>query len=300
MDTTMTDYQLLDGVVLKKEKLAQLAQEVTQLKDNTGNVPGLAVILVGDNPASKAYIGMKKKACEQLGIKSFDYRLPDTASQQELVDVIDQLNADDHVHGILLQLPLPKSFDDQLMLERINPSKDVDGFHPFNVGKLLLGLPTFQSCTPYGVCELMSYYNIDPEGKDVVIVGRSNIVGKPLAAMLMQRQTPGNATVTVCHSRSEDLAAHTKRADILIAAIGQPHFITKDMVKPGAVVIDVGINRVDDESTERGYSLVGDVDFDNVAPLTTAITPVPGGVGPLTIAMLMTNTIQAFKNTFSS
>ncbi|MEK9727809.1 MAG: bifunctional methylenetetrahydrofolate dehydrogenase/methenyltetrahydrofolate cyclohydrolase FolD [Candidatus Margulisiibacteriota bacterium] len=284
--------RLIDGNIVKAEKLAQLKDEVAKLD----TAPGLAVILVGDNPASKAYIGMKKKACENLGIKSFEFVLPDTAEEHELSELIETLNEKTDVNGILLQMPLPKQFDEQKMLEKISPHKDVDGFHPVNVGRLLIGLDSFKSCTPFGVAELLKYYSVDTEGKHVVIIGRSNIVGKPMAAILIQNELGANATVTVCHSRTKNLSEITNQADILIAAIGKPLFVTSDMVKADAVVIDVGINRVEDEGTDRGYRLVGDVDFDDVKDKTSAITPVPGGVGPMTIAMLMTNTVKAYKD----
>ena len=283
--------QLIDGTKIKGQILTDLKETVAKLNGQ----PGLAVILVGDNPASKAYIGMKKKACENLGIQSYEFLLPETASEDELINVIDACNENPDVNGILLQMPLPKGFDEQKMLERILPEKDVDGFHPVNVGKLLIGLETFKSCTPYGVAHLLQAYNIDTEGKHVVVIGRSNIVGKPMAAILVQNDVGANATVTICHSRTKNLKDITKQADIIIAAIGKPHFVTADMVGEGAVVIDVGINRVDDAQDPRGYKLVGDVDFDAVKDKTSAITPVPGGVGPMTIAMLMTNTVTAFK-----
>lgn len=282
---------IIDGVKIKSDILASLKETITQLNGQ----PGLAVILVGDNPASKAYIGMKKKACENLGIQSFEFLLPATASEKELTDVIDACNENPEVNGILLQMPLPNGFDEQQMLERISPEKDVDGFHPVNVGKLLIGLNSFKSCTPYGVAHLLQAYGIETEGKHVVILGRSNIVGKPMAAILIQNEMGANATVTMCHSRTKNLSDITKTADIIIAAIGKPQFLNADMVRDGAVVIDVGINRVDDDSDPRGYKLVGDVDFDAVKSKASAITPVPGGVGPMTIAMLMTNTVSAFK-----
>ena len=282
---------IIDGVKIKSDILASLKETITQLNGQ----PGLAVILVGDNPASKAYIGMKKKACENLGIQSFEFLLPATASEKELTDVIDACNENPEVNGILLQMPLPNGFDEQQMLERISPEKDVDGFHPVNVGKLLIGLNSFKSCTPYGVAHLLQAYGIETEGKHVVILGRSNIVGKPMAAILIQNEMGANATVTMCHSRTKNLSNITKTADIIIAAIGKPQFLNADMVRDGAVVIDVGINRVDDDSDPRGYKLVGDVDFDAVKSKASAITPVPGGVGPMTIAMLMTNTVSAFK-----
>ena len=284
--------QIIDGVKIKEQILADLKETVAGLAGE----PGLAVILVGDNPASKAYIGMKKKACELLGIRSFEFLLPATSNEDELIQLIDTLNEKSDVNGILLQMPLPKHFDEQKMLERISPEKDVDGFHPVNVGKLLIGLDTFKSCTPFGVAHLLKAYNIETEGKHVVILGRSNIVGKPMAAILVQNEVGANATVTICHSRTKNLSQITQQADILIAAIGKPLFVRKDMVKDGAVVIDVGINRVDDANHPKGYRLVGDVDYNDVKDLTSAITPVPGGVGPLTIAMLMTNTVTAFTN----
>lgn len=286
---------ILEGVPVKTSILDSLKVRIPSLREKHGRAPGLAVILVGEDPASQAYVSMKKKACESIGIASFEYKRPSSISESELVSLILSLNEDPLVDGILLQLPLPKGLDADKMLSLIDPSKDVDGFHPVNVGKLVLGLPTFKSCTPYGVCKLLEYYSISTEGKHVVILGRSNIVGKPLAVMLMQKQVPGNATVTVCHSKSENLAQITSSADILIAAIGVPYFVTKEMVKPGAVVIDVGINRVEDSMSASGYKLVGDVDYESVSQISSAITPVPGGVGPLTIAMLMTNTVQSFE-----
>ena len=288
--------KLLDGVILKKKILEELASECKTLFKNYNMAPGLAVVLVGDNPASQAYVAMKQKACESIGMVSFEHRLDASISQDDLMACIKELNQDDRVHGILLQLPLPDHLDSDTMLQLIDPKKDVDGFHPENVGKLLVGLPTFKSCTPFGVITLMAYYQIDPTGKHVVIIGRSNIVGKPLAAMLMQKDRIGNATVTVCHSRSQNLEEIASQADILIAAIGKPHFVTSNMVKEGAVVIDVGINRIDDPKSKQGYKLVGDVDYEGVFSKVNAITPVPGGVGPLTIAMLMSNTLQSFKH----
>jgi methylenetetrahydrofolate dehydrogenase (NADP+) / methenyltetrahydrofolate cyclohydrolase len=289
--------QVLSGKEVKESVLNTLALEIAELKVETGRVPGLAVVLVGEDPASQFYVSSKKRACEQIGIKSLEYKLDAAVGHQYLADLIQKLNNNDEVNGILLQLPLPKGhdYDEDALLELISPDKDVDGFHPHNVGKLLLGLPTYISCTPYGCIKILEHYNISPEGKHVVIVGRSNIVGKPLAALMMQKAPYGNATVTVCHSRSKNLSEITKQADILVAAIGQPEFIKGDMMKEGAVVIDVGINRVDDPSTEKGYRIVGDVDYDKAAEKASAITPVPGGVGLMTIAMLMTNTVHAFK-----
>ncbi len=289
--------RLIDGQSVATEHLKRLKTQVAELKIKTGKSPGLSVIVVGNLAPSRAYVNRKKAACEEVGIRSTEHPLPETVSKTELQNLIDHLNSDPLVHGILLQLPLPKhlSKDEQPLLTRILPEKDVDGFHPANIGKLLLGMPCLKPCTPYGVMELLKAYEIDPSGKHVVIVGRSNIVGKPLAAMLMQKEPGANATVTVCHSQTPDIGAITRQADILIAAIGQPTFITADMVKENAVVIDVGINRVEDPVSPRGYRLTGDVDFEAIAPKTRAITPVPGGVGPMTIAMLLTNTLTAFE-----
>ncbi len=286
--------QTLNGKQVSDSIIGELKQEVASMSTHYQRPPGLAVILVGDNPASEAYVGRKIKACKEIGIQSFDILLPQDTPESKLVKTIQDLNANSKVDGILLQLPLPKGIDEQKLLKLIDPDKDVDGFHPMNVGKLLLGLPTFISCTPYGVCELLKYYKVSTEGKHVVIVGRSNIVGKPLAALLVQKNPHANATVTICHSRSENLEAITSQADILIAAIGIANFIKPNMVKENAVVIDVGINRID-ASNEKGYRLVGDVDYDNVSKKCSFITPVPGGVGPMTIAMLMKNTVISFK-----
>jgi methylenetetrahydrofolate dehydrogenase (NADP+)/methenyltetrahydrofolate cyclohydrolase len=238
---------------------------------------------------------MKHRSCAELGIQSENINLPGNTSQEELLDTVSRLNEDERYSGILVQLPLPSHVDESEVLKRVDPMKDVDCFHPFNLGLLYLGVPVFQPCTPSGVVELLVRHGHEPEGKNAVIVGRSNIVGKPLAVMLMQKAKNANATVTVCHSRTKDLAEHCARADILIVAIGKPRFIKGDMVKEGAVVIDVGVNRLDDETAKRGYRLVGDVDFDDVSAKVRAISPVPGGVGPMTIAMLMRNTVKAAK-----
>lgn len=286
--------QLIDGIAVSRDLLSELTHSIGELVRRSGKHPGLAVILVGNNPASQAYVNRKKKACEQVGIQSFDYTLPEDVSQAELEGLISELNQNPSVHGILLQLPLPPHIHEDQLLQQISPEKDVDGFHPTNMGKLLQGQPTLRSCTPYGVCQLLKAYNLSTSGKHVVIVGRSNIVGKPLAALLLQRGPFADATVTVCHSKTAHLADIVKQGDIVIAAIGSPHFITADMIKPGAIVIDVGINRVSADN-EKGYALVGDVNFDTVKEKASAITPVPGGVGPMTIAMLMSNTVQAFK-----
>jgi len=285
---------VLDGKVVSDKILAELKVAVADVLESTGKDPGLAVILVGNNPASRTYVDAKKKACHQVGIMSFEYKLSATDGQPALEQLIDHLNADAEVHGILLQLPLPEGFDEQAVLERIHPDKDVDGFHPFNMGRLAIGLPALQPCTPAGIMTLLDHYQIATEGKHVVIVGRSNIVGKPIGLMLVQNGKHANATVTICHSKTPDIGAITRQADILIAAVGKPEFITSDMVKPGATVIDVGINRVPAD-TKSGYKIVGDVDFADVYPLVDAITPVPGGVGKMTIATLMSTTLQTFR-----
>lgn len=290
-----TDTIIIDGKKISQQIIKELEVKIADYALSQSRVPGLAVVLVGNNPASRAYVTSKKKTCSQIGIQSFEYCLPEDVSESELLGLIDQLNQDGLIDGILVQLPLPSHINENLVIESISPSKDVDGFHPISVGKLLIGLDTFKSCTPYGVLRLLAAYNIDPAGKHVVIVGRSNIVGKPVAAMLVQREAGANATVTIAHSQTDDLTSITRQADILIAAIGKASFITADMVKQGAVVIDVGINKVDDSSTDKGYRLVGDVDYDAVLNKAKAITPVPGGVGPMTIAMLMDNTLMAYE-----
>ena len=287
--------RVIDGKAIGKAVRADVAVEVAGLREQ-GVVPGLTVVLVGEDAASQVYVRMKGRACDEAGMKSEILRLPDTTTQDELLAAIDRLNADPTVHGMLVQLPLPDRIAEQEILLRIDPRKDVDGFHPVNVGKLVLGDPTgFRPATPYGVQEMLIRSGIETSGAHAVIVGRSNIVGKPMANLLIQKGPAGNATVTVCHSRTKDIGAVTREADILIVAIGKPEFITADMVKPGAVVIDVGINRVDDATKEKGYRLVGDVAYQEVAEVASAITPVPGGVGPMTIAMLLKNTLQAAK-----
>ncbi len=283
---------LIDGKKVAEDIRAELRGRIERLKKKAVT-PNLTVILVGDDPASRVYVSMKKKACEDLGLFSETIRLPVQTDQDELIARIEQLNRDAAVHGILVQMPLPPQIDANRIIEIIHPQKDVDGFHPINVGKLVAGRPTFVPCTPAGVIELLRRYAYQPDGKHVVIVGRSNIVGKPLANLLLQKSPAGNATVTVCHTRTKNLADFTRQADIVIAAAGRPGTITGEMVKAGVVVIDVGVNRVDDATKKRGYRLEGDVDFASVSPKAAAITPVPGGVGPMTIVMLMKNTIQA-------
>ena len=274
---------------------AELESPIRQLASR-GVTPGLAAVLVGDNPASSTYVRMKGKACDEAGLYHETVRLSAEATEAELLELIDRLNADQKIHGILVQLPLPKHIDAQRVLHRVCPGKDVDGFHPENVGKVSIGDPTgFRPATPYGVQQLLVKSGIETKGQHAVIVGRSNIVGRPMAALLLQDGPGGNATVTVCHSRTRDMKAVTRLADILIVAIGKPEFVTGDMIKPGAVVIDVGVNRVDDPSTKQGYRLVGDVQFAEARQVAGAITPVPGGVGPMTITMLLYNTVQAAR-----
>ena len=284
--------RIIDGVALGKTIRGEVASEVARL----GRKPGLAAVLVGEDPASAVYVRSKGKACEEAGMLSVTIRLPAETSEAELLATVDGLNADPAIHGILVQLPLPKHIDSAKVLHRIDPAKDVDGFHPVNVGKLVTGDKTaFRPATPYGVQQILIRNGIETKWANAVIVGRSNIVGKPMANLLIQTGPGGDATVTVCHSKTRDLPAVTRTADILIAAIGKAEFVTADMVRPGAVVIDVGINRVDDASRPRGYRLTGDVDYAPVAEIASAITPVPGGVGPMTIAMLLMNTLQAMR-----
>jgi len=284
--------QIIDGKVIAAGIQAELVDEIQLLKTK-GVIPGLAVILVGEDPASMSYVRAKAKACEQLGIYSRTIRLPESTPQIELLGEIDQLKNDPAIHGVLVQLPLPKHINESTIINAIPPEKDVDGFHPLNKGKLVTGEDTFYPCTPAGVQEMLLRSGNDPSGKHVVVVGRSQIVGLPVAVMLMHKKPGANATVTLCHSRTKKLAAHTCQADILIAAMGQPEFITADMLNENCVVIDVGVNRVEDASAKRGYRLVGDVAFAEVAPKVKAITPVPGGVGPMTIVMLMKNTVKS-------
>ena len=286
---------VIDGRAIAEKVYVDLRREIADLKSK-GVTPGLAVILVGDNPASRAYVRSKDKMSRELGLHSVKLELPESTSQQELVTRVEELNRDPKVHGILVQSPPPKQIDEAAVVRALDPRKDVDGFHPLNVAKLAMGDPTgFVPCTPLGVQRLLIESKIDIAGAHVVVLGRSMIVGKPVALLLMQKAKGGDATVTVAHSRSKNLEEITCSADILIAAIGRAHFVKADHVRDGAVVIDVGINRVDDPSTERGYRLVGDVAFAEVAPKAKAITPVPGGVGPMTIAMLMSNTVKAAR-----
>lgn len=287
--------QLIDGTAIGKAMRGELAGEITALVAK-GVKPGLAVVLVGENPASQVYVKMKGKACEEAGMHSETIRLPADTSEGDLLAVVDRLNTDPKIHGMLVQLPLPKHINSERVLLRIDPAKDVDGFHPVNVGKVSIGDPTgFRPATPYGVQQLLLRTQVETKGAHAVIVGRSNIVGRPMAALLLQNGPGGNATVTVCHSNTRDIGSVTRQADILIVAIGKPEFVTGNMVKPGAVVIDVGVNRVDDPATKTGYRLVGDVQFAEARKVASAITPVPGGVGPMTITMLLYNTVQAAR-----
>ena len=291
--------RILNGNEIAAELRAEVAEGVAQLTASGGPQPGLAAVLAGDDAASAVYVRNKGRACAEAGMHSETFHLPVDTPQDVLLSLIDRLNADDRFHGILVQLPLPAQIDEATAIERIAPAKDVDGLHPVSQGKMLQGEPTYLPCTPSGVQQVLLRSGYDPAGQHVVIVGRSNIVGKPLAALLMQRSIGGNATVTVCHTRTRNLSDITRQADILVAAMGVPGAITADMVRDGAVVIDVGINRVDDATRRRGYRLVGDVDFDAVAAKSEAITPVPGGIGPMTIAMLLSNTLDAARR-FSS
>lgn len=286
--------QILDGRLIAAEIRAEVGQEVDALKRNNIS-PCLAVILVGSDPASRTYVASKVRACEEAGVKSIKIELTKAASEQDLLDEIDKLNRDTSVHGVLVQLPLPHHMDEERVTERIDPTKDVDGFHPENVGKLSIGIDCLTPCTPSGIPELITRSGIEMSGKHAVIIGRSNIVGKPLMNILVQNGVKANCTVTCCHSGTDHLANFTRQADILIAAIGVPEFVTAGMVKEGATIIDVGINRVDDPEHSHGYRLVGDVNYNDVFDVAGAITPVPGGVGPMTVAMLMKNTVKAAR-----
>lgn len=284
--------KILEGTELARQIMDELKPRIARLVKK-GIYPGLSVIILGEDPASLSYVKSKGKACERLGMRSETIMLSEKTGQKDLLTVISNLNANPKVHGILVQMPLPKHIDENAVLEAIAPEKDVDGFTPINMGRLLAGRDCFRPCTPNGIMALLEKNKIDPAGKHAVIIGRSNIVGKPMAALLMQKQKGADATVTVCHSRTKKMSDITKSADILIAAIGRPGFVKANMVKKGAVVIDVGINRVEDPAAEKGYRIVGDVDFGSAKEVAKAITPVPGGVGKLTIAMLMQNTVSA-------
>lgn len=287
--------QLIDGKKTAADIKAEIKAEVEQIVANGGRRPHLAAILVGHDGGSETYVAAKVKACEECGFKSTLQRFESDIDEETLLAKIDEFNRDSDIDGFIVQLPLPKHIDEQRVIRAVDPNKDVDGFHPVNVGRMALGLPTFVSATPSGIMELLKRYDIPTRGKKCVVLGRSNIVGKPMAILMMQKTNPGNATVTVCHSATPDIASITREADIIIAALGQPGFVTADMVKPGATIIDVGTTRVPDATRKSGWRLCGDVDFDNVAPLCSFITPVPGGVGPMTICSLMRNTLLAAK-----
>jgi len=284
--------KILDGKAIAQDIRAELKAKTADLKKQ-GIVPGLGVLLVGDDPASRSYVTAKEKACEETGLYSREIKLPATASHKEILDVVKSFNADDQIDGILVQLPLPDSSMEQSVIEAINPDKDVDGFHPVNVGRMMLGLPSFLPCTPHGVLQILKRSGIKTSGAHVVVIGRSNIVGRPLVNLLSQKSELGDATVTMCHTRTKNMKELTLQADIIVAAVGRPNTVTADMVKPGAVVIDVGVNRVTDATAKAGFRLKGDVDYAAVSEKASAITPVPGGVGPMTITMLLANTVES-------
>jgi methylenetetrahydrofolate dehydrogenase (NADP+)/methenyltetrahydrofolate cyclohydrolase len=293
--------RIISGQELSETMRAEIADDAARFQSDAGVPPGLAVVLVGADPASEVYVRMKGKAADAAGFASRQFTLPAETSEDELLGVVEGLNADPEVHGILVQLPLPAHIDSSRVLLAIDPAKDVDGFHPLNAGRLAVGDDSVLApCTPAGIIEMLMRSGYDPSGRHVVVVGRSNIVGKPVALLLLRTGRGGNATVTIAHSRTKDLAAVTRQADILIAAVGRANLITKDMVRPGVVVIDVGVNRVDDADAPRGYRLVGDVAFDEVAEVAEAITPVPGGVGPMTITMLLRNTVDAARRQYAA
>ena len=286
---------LLDGRKISNDIKIEITQSVSKIRESGMRPPHLAAVIVGNDGASMTYVGAKVKACDFVGFQSTLVKLPESTPEISLIKKIHALNEDSKIDGFIVQLPLPNHMDKQKILMAINPDKDVDGFHPTNVGKLSLGLPTFISATPYGIIELLKRYNVKTSGKHVVVIGRSNIVGRPLSILMSQKRISGNATVTVAHSRTQNLSDLTKKADIIVTALGIPEFLKADMIKSDSVVIDVGITRVNDSSTKKGYKIVGDVDFENVSKKTSYITPVPGGVGPMTIAMLLKNTLQAYK-----
>lgn len=289
---------IIDGKAVSTAIKQEIAAEVAEIVKRGGKRPHLAAILVGHDGGSETYVKNKVLACEQCGFTSTLIRFEDDVTEAELLSQVQKLNDDPDIDGFIVQLPLPRHISEQKVIEAIDYRKDVDGFHPINVGRMSIGLPCYISATPNGILQLLKYYNIETSGKKCVVLGRSNIVGKPMAQLMMQKRNPGDATVTVCHSHTRNLKEECREADIIIAAMGQPHFVTADMVKPGAVVIDVGTTRVPDATRKSGYRLCGDVDFDNVAPLCSYITPVPGGVGPMTICSLMKNTLSAGKHEF--
>jgi methylenetetrahydrofolate dehydrogenase (NADP+)/methenyltetrahydrofolate cyclohydrolase len=285
---------IIDGKKIAQDIRNELKAYIEKLKSSGKGVPGLVAILVGDNPASEIYVRNKAKACEEIGMRAKTEKHPADMKEDDLLELIEHYNNNKEYHGILVQLPLPKHIDEDKVIEAVSPKKDVDGFHPVSVGNLVIGKPAFRSCTPAGIQELLIRYNIETKGKHLVVLGRSNIVGKPIANIMLQKKEHANAVVTICHSAAPDISYYTKQADILVAAIGSPKFVKGDMVKDDVVVIDVGINRIEDKTASRGYRVVGDVDFDEVSKKSSYITPVPGGVGPMTIAMLLKNTYEGF------
>ena len=287
--------QLLDGKALSQKIKEEIAQEVEQIKNNGGKIPHLAAVFIGEDPASEVYIRNKVQSCEMVGFKSTLVKRDSSTTEEELLQIVDQLNNNDDIDGFIVQLPLPEHINEEKVTLAIDPRKDVDGFHPVNFGRMAQGLPCYLPATPFGILQMLERYKIEVSGKECVVLGRSNIVGTPVSILLSRKARPGNATVTLCHSRTKDLAKHTRRADILIVSLGVPEFVTADMVKEGAVVIDVGINRVEDASRQRGYRLVGDLKFDEVAAKCSYITPVPGGVGPMTVTSLLMNTLKSAK-----
>lgn len=289
--------EIIDGKLLARNLRAEIASGVAELKAEKGVTPGLAVILVGENPASVSYVTAKEKACVEAGMLSREIRMPADIEERELLEKIAELNADPAIHGILVQLPLPKGFDEKKVIDAIAAEKDVDGFTPVNVGKMLIGEKCFLPCTPHGIIKLIEFSGMDIKGKHAVVIGRSNIVGKPVAVLLSRKET--NATVTLCHTGTPDVARFTREADVVVVAAGRPNTLTGDMLKPGAVVIDVGVNRIPDATKAKGFRLVGDADFDSCAAVAGAITPVPGGVGPMTITMLLWNTLESAKGEIS-
>jgi len=289
--------KLLDGKQLASDLRADIALQVAAFKNETGIVPGLGVILIGADPASTSYVTAKEKACAEAGMHSQDVRVPAETTQEEALALVRRMNADPRIHGILVQLPLPKHIDESAVINAIAPEKDVDGFTPVNVGRMMIGGVCFLPCTPHGIIQMLLKAGVQTSGKHAVVVGRSNIVGKPVAHLLMRKAKGGNATVTVCHTGTPDLGVFTRQADILVVAAGRPNTVTGDMIKPGAVVIDVGVNRIPDATKKNGFRLVGDVDFDSAKGVASLITPVPGGVGPMTITMLLVNTLEAARRT---
>lgn len=289
MDNKTADPKIIDGKYIS----SVITEEIKVRLSHENVTPGLALILVGNNPASEIYVKMKDKKCRELGYHSVIERLPETITENELLSLIDKFNKDPKIHGLLIQLPLPKHINELRILESVDYKKDVDGFHPVNSGRLVIGEKCYMPCTPAGIHELLIRYNVNTSGKHAVVLGRSNIVGKPIANILMQKQKGANCTVTVCHSATKDIASHTRSADIIIAAIGKANFLKGDMIRDSVVIIDVGINRIDDPASKKGYKVVGDVDYNECYPKASLITPVPGGVGPMTIAMLMKNTLDS-------